>query len=144
MTPAVLQDAFGVVIFAFIGCCALIALITLFESDKLYKQIGRGGLSLNEDDQPPPPAPGGTAALRERDDEIRQLLTARNERRVRRGEAELDIEDELRRLTAPAVDPALREEVRQLVVARNERRARSGREPLDVDAEVERQLRELA
>src|SRR5436305_1888914 len=89
MTPAVLQDAFAVVIFAFIGCCALIALITLFESDKLYKQIGRGGLSLNEDDQPPPPAPGGTAALREpvdenRRDELIEQFQVRYESRARK------------------------------------------------------------
>nr|MDQ6915472.1 hypothetical protein [Actinomycetota bacterium] len=76
-------------------------------------------------------------------DEIRQLLTARNERRVRRGEAPVDVEDELRRLTAPAIDAGLREEIRQLVVARNERRQRAGKEPLDVEAEVERQVREL-
>ena len=56
----------------------------------------------------------------------------------------IDVEDELRRLTAPTVDPALREEIRQLVVARNERRARAGKEPLDVEAEIERQVRELS
>jgi hypothetical protein len=53
------------------------------------------------------------------------------------------VDEELARLTAPALDPALREEVRQLVVARNERRERQGKEPLDVEAEVERQLRDL-
>ena len=72
------------------------------------------------------------------------MLAASNERRARRGQAPLDVESELRRLTAPSVDPALREEVRTLVVARNERRARAGSEPLDVDAEVARQLADLA
>src|SRR5262245_14507647 len=96
-------------------------------------------------DEPPAhgPPPTSSAALRERDEEIRQLLTARNERRSRKGEAPLDVEEELRRLTGPVVDPGLREEIRQLVVARNERRQRAGKEPLDVDAEVERQIREL-
>src|SRR5437764_313797 len=89
------------------------------------------------------PGPGSAVDEHDHDEEIRQLLAARNERRVRRGEAPLDVEEELRRLTAPAIDPALREEIRQLVVARNERRQRAGKEPLDVEAEVERQVREL-
>ncbi|MBA3329159.1 MAG: hypothetical protein H0T43_12750, partial [Solirubrobacterales bacterium] len=77
------------------------------------------------------------------------MLTARNERRARRGRPPLDVEDELARLTAPSgaggpsIDPGLRDEVRQMVMARNARRVRSGKEPLDVEAEVERQLREL-
>jgi hypothetical protein len=71
-------------------------------------------------------------------------VAARNERRTRRGEPALDVEAELARLTAPAVDPELAAEVRSLVIARNERRGRAGREPLDVEAEVARQLRELS
>jgi hypothetical protein len=74
------------------------------------------------------------------------MLRARNERRARRGEAPLDIESELARLTATApaeTDPQLAEEIRQLVIARNERRERQGMAPLDVDDEVARQLREL-
>ena len=81
--------------------------------------------------------------LSERDAEIRQMLEARNARHAARGEAEVDVEDELARLTAPAVDPALREEVRELVIARNARREAKGQPPLDVDAEVERQLKEF-
>jgi len=82
----------------------------------------------------------------ERDDEIRQMLEARNARRVARGQPAVDVEAELLRLTGPtavAADPALRAEVRQLVQARNARRARRGQPPLDVEAEVERQLRDL-
>ena len=66
-----------------------------------------------------------------------------NARAAARGEAEVDIEGELQRLTAPVADPALREEVRELVVARNRRREARGEAPLDVEREVERQLREL-
>jgi hypothetical protein len=91
----------------------------------------------------PAPPPSSPAAVAERDDEIRQLLAARNDRRSRRGQAPLDVEQELRRLTGPVVDPGLRDEVRQLVIARNDRRQRAGKAPLDVDDEVERQLREL-
>jgi hypothetical protein len=79
----------------------------------------------------------------ERDAEIRQLLEARNERRARRGEAPIDVDSELARLTAPAVDPELREEIRQLVVARNHRRVRAGKPPLDVEAEIEREIASL-
>ena len=137
-----MQEAFGIVIFGVVIAASIVAVITLFGRSKAYDQIGRGGLSLNED--PAPKAPSGAVAVRERDDEIRQMLDARNERRARRGEAPLDVEAELARLTAPAVDPGLEAEVRQLVIARNERRERKGQAPLDVEDEVARQLRELS
>jgi hypothetical protein len=135
------QEAFGIVIFAVVVVAAVVAIITIFGRSKAYEQIGRGGLSLR--DETYKPEPKGAGAVRERDDEIRQMLAARNERRVRRGEAPLDVEAELARLTAPAVDPGLEAEVRSLVIARNERRARRGQPPLDVEEEVARQLREL-
>lgn len=143
------QDAFWTVLLVVVIGGALVAVFTFLTTGKLYDQIGRGGLSLREDDDlrggggggaPPSPA----ASARERDEEIRQLLTARNARRARRGEPPIDVEAELQRLTAPAIDAGLREEIRQLVVARNERRARAGKEPLDVEEEVERQVRELS
>ena len=74
------------------------------------------------------------------------MLEAKNERRAARGQAPLDVDEELASLTAspsPPADAGQREEVRQLVVARNERRLRQGKAPLDVEQEVERQLREL-
>jgi hypothetical protein len=124
---------------------SLVAIITFLGTGKLYDQIGRGGLSLNEDvGRGKPGAPPMPEAAGVRDDEIRQLLAARNEHRARRGQAPLDVEAELRRLTSQVeVDPALREEIRQLVVARNERRMRAGKPPLDVEEEVERRVREL-
>jgi len=144
---ATLQDAFLPVLLVVVIGGGLVALITFLGTGKLYEQIGRGGLSINEDfdGRPQAPSGGGSAAAgaQERDAEIRQLLAAKNARRERRGEAPLDVEAELARLTAPAIDPALRAEIRQLVVARNARRERAGKEPLDVDAEVERQVREL-
>ena len=87
---------------------------------------------------------GIAAALLERDTEIRELLEARNARRRRRGEPEVDIEAELARLTAPAIDAELRSEIRDLVVARNHRRARKGKPPLDVEAEIEREISSLS
>jgi hypothetical protein len=143
-----MADALPVVIVAVTVLAALIAVATLASSGRSWEQVGRGGLSLRDgsDRSPAEPAPvGSAAAARERDEEIRQLLEARNARRRARGLEPVDVEAELRALTAaPAVDPGLEAEIRQLVVARNERRARQGRAPLDVDAEVARQLRELA
>jgi hypothetical protein len=148
LLAATLQDSFWTVLLVVVIGGAVVAVVTFIGTGKLYDQIGRGGLSLNEDLGERPRAGGGgggAAARQERDAEIRQLLTARNERRARRGEEPLDVEAELRKLTASAdVDPALRLEIRQLVVARNERRMRQGKEPLDVEAEVERQVRDLA
>ena len=133
------------VIFAVVAIAGVVALITFVISRKAYDDIGRGAFAMRDDvparTVPPPWSP---AAVRERDEEIRQLLAARNERRSRRGQAPLDVEAELKRLTGPVADPGLRDEVRQLVIARNERRRRAGKDPLDVDTEVERQLRELS
>jgi hypothetical protein len=56
----------------------------------------------------------------------------------------VDVEAELRRLTAPAIDAELRAEIRDMVVARNHRRARRGQPPLDVEAEVEREIANLS
>ncbi len=72
------------------------------------------------------------------------MLEARNARRARRGEAPVDIEQELRRLTVPQIDSELRAEIRDLVLARNHRRARAGKPPLDVEAEIEREIAGLS
>jgi hypothetical protein len=140
------QEAFGIVLFVVVGVAALVALVAFAGSGNVYRQIGRGGLSMDRDEARHAQPPGGSAAaLAERDDEVRQMLRARNARRADRGETELDVEAELTRLTAPPVriDPALEGEIRQLVIASNERRARQGRPSLDVDDEVARRLRKL-
>jgi len=132
------EDVFAVVVVALPIVALVIGLATLGLRSRAYDEIGEGGLTL---DRTPPPAQS-TAT---RDAEIRQMLVAGNARRARRGEAPVDVEAELARLTkaAPAPDAALEAEVRQLVLARNARRARKGEPPLDVEAEVRRQLAEL-
>ena len=135
-----MQDAFGIVIFVVVGISVVLAIVSLFFRGRSYDEIGRGGIG---DDREITPAASGVVDGAERDAEIRQMLGARNARAAARGEAELDVEDELQRLTAPAVDPGLRDEVRELVVARNRRREARGEAPLDVEREVERQLREF-
>jgi hypothetical protein len=142
------QDAFWIVLVVVVVGASIVAVITFAISDKTYAQIGRGGLSLRDGSDRPAAEPlSGAAFEAVRDDEIRQMLEARNERRARRGEPPLDIEAELATLVRPAspvADPALVAEIRDLVIARNERRVRMGKEPLDVEAEVARQLRDLA
>lgn len=141
-----MQEAFGIVIFVVVGVGVLLAVVSLFHRGRLYDEIGHGGLSINED-RAPRPAPGAPVDIAERDAEVRQMLTARNARAAARGEREVDVEEELRRLTAPAPaadpGPGLRDEVREMVVARNARREARGEPPFDVEAEVDRQLREL-
>lgn len=137
-----MHDVFGTVLWVVCISAAIVALVGMTQNRKTWEDYGRNRL-LRDSELPRSPALGSPAALRERDEEIRQMLQARNARRIRRGEEPLDIEQELSRLTAPAVDPQLRTEVRQLVVARNYRRARAGKAPLDIEAEIERELAKL-
>jgi hypothetical protein len=142
-----MQEALGVVIFVVVGLGAVIAVISLFGRSRLYDDIGRGGLSIGEDRdmRPTGAAPAATVSAAERDDEIRQMLEARNARRAAQGRPTVDVENELAQLTRPSAtsDPEILEEVRTLVEARNARRIARGLEPLDVEAEIERQLRDL-
>ena len=121
----------------------LIAFAALITSRRTWEDYGKNRLLLDRE-AGGGPKPGSPAALLERDTEIRQLLEARNARRVRRGEQPLDIERELKRLTAPAIDAGLRDEIRSLVLARNHRRARRGMPPLDVEAEIAREIEQLS
>jgi hypothetical protein len=138
-----MQDAFVWVLVVVVVGAVVAAVWAGIASRTPYDQIGRGGLF-----EEAAPKAGGVAtavAAAERDAEIRQMLEARNARRLARGQEPLDVEAELAALLneRPPADPALVAEVRQLVEARNARRARAGKEPLDVEAEVQRQLDEL-
>jgi len=133
------HSAFNIVIWVVCILAVVIAFGALIASRKTWEDFGKGQFVMDRDiRRDPSSATGGGIA--ERDAEIRQLLEARNEVRARRGEPPIDVDQELARLTAPAVDPELREEIRQLVVARNERRLRAGKPPLDVEAEIEREI----
>jgi hypothetical protein len=134
------HGAFNTVVWVVCIVAVLAGVLALISSRGNWEDFGKNRLTL---DSEAPQQPGGSADLRERDEEIRQLLEARNARRMRRGEQPLDVEQELARLTVPAVDPELRGEIRDLVIARNFRRTRAGKPPLDVEAEVEREIREL-
>jgi hypothetical protein len=141
-----MQEAFGVVILAVVVIAVVVAVATLLTSGPLYDDLGKGGLSLRDGSELPPRGaglPAGMSAAGAREAEIRQMLEARNARRLRRGLEALDVEAELRALERPAADPALAAEIRDLVEARNARRARQGKPPLDVEEEIRRRLGEL-
>jgi hypothetical protein len=149
------QEAFGTVLWVVCGVAAVVGLVFLARSGQTWEEYRNRGLTMDRD-AARGPAPGSAAADAERDAEIREMLNARNQRRLRRGEAPVDVEQELARLTdrAPGrfavgetpsaaeggTDPALREEIRQLVLARNHRRVRAGKPPLDVEAEIAREI----
>jgi len=135
------QGAFGTVVLVVCGVGVAGAVVALLLGRRTWEDYGRNHLLMER--HPPAPAGGAAAALGERDEEIRQMLEARNARRRRRGEPELDIEAEISRLTGPAVDDELRAEIRDLVIARNHRRVRQGKPALDVEAEIERQIAAL-
>jgi hypothetical protein len=136
------HEAFGTVLWVVCGVGLLVALAALVTAGQTWEEYGKSRLLL-EQDLRSAPRPGSAGALAERDTEIRQMLEARNARRMRRGEEPIDVDRELRRLTAPAIDAELRGEIRDLVIARNHRRARLGKPELDVEAEIERQIAAL-
>jgi hypothetical protein len=141
-----MQSAFETVVLVVCGVGVAGAIAALLLNRHTWDEYGRNQLVRDsEGGRPGPPAAGApTGANGERDEEIRQMLEARNARRRRRGEPEVDIDEELGRLTAPLVDDELRAEIRDLVIARNHRRARQGKPPLDVAAEIEREIAELS
>ncbi len=120
----------------------VIALAAMASSGKVWEDYGKDHLVMDRDRTSGSRGSSGSS-LRERDEEIRQMLEAKNALRVRRGEEALDVEQELRQLTRPQIDPELRQEIRDLVLARNYRRVRAGKPPLDVEAEIEREISRL-
>jgi hypothetical protein len=137
-----MQDAFAIVLVVVLIGAVVAAVWAGLAARNPYGQIGRGGLF----EEPARPVAATAAVLAgEREAEIRQMLEARNARRLRAGQEAVDVEAELAALldARPAADPALAGEIRDLVIARNARRVRAGKEPLDVETEVARQLREL-
>jgi hypothetical protein len=143
---------FGTVIWIVVLVIAPIAAVLFAGAFGLLDQLGRGGMAIDETRPRPAPPANSPLARAEREAEIRQLVQARHDRALARGDAGVDVNAEVERLMAldPAAQPeqnqqdaALRAEVRQLVIARNERRMARGQEPLDVESEIDRQLRDL-
>jgi hypothetical protein len=146
------ESAFPIVVFGAVALSLVMSVVFLLSRGSLYDHIGQGGLTPDSEPEGPPLAPpaDSPAGRAERELEIRQMLNARSERLISRGQPALDIDAEIARLLGPPSeqsggghDADLTAEVRQLVVARNERRRRQGLAPLDVEAETERTLSEL-
>ena len=139
------MEPFGIAVIVVAVVAGIAAIASYVGSGDVYKSIGKGSFALDGQDQPRGPKPGSAAAQAEQAEEIRQMIQARSDRRVARGEEPIDVDAEVAALLRPPAsdDPELREEVRQLVVASNERRERAGEEPLEVEPEVDRRLREL-
>ena len=134
-----MQDALPIVIVAVVVVAGIVAVATLLMGRGAYDHIGRSDMSFDRETV----IPAGPGADPDRDEEIRQMLHARNERRLAQGREPLDVEAELAALTHPAptgADDELRAEVRAFVESRNARRVARGKPPLDVEAEVERRL----
>ncbi len=140
-TIRVMEGTFNTVVWVVCSIGIVVAFATLF--GKPWEDYGKGRLVMDHD-LSTGPAAGSAAAVAERDTEIREMLEARNARRTRRGEAPLDIDAEIARLTVPAFDEALLGEIRDLVHARNARRARLGKAPLDVESEIQREIAALS
>jgi hypothetical protein len=152
VVAALIENTLAFVVFLAVAFVLVVSVLFLITrgGGSVYDQIGAGGLSRESDygGHAHGAAQPAAATHAEREREIRQMLSARSERLVRRGQPALDVDAELARLLATEQAPQphdaeLRAEVRQLVVARNERRVRQGIEPLDVDAELARTLAEL-
>src|SRR4051794_18066640 len=101
-----------------------VAAIAFARSGGAWRQVGKGAFGIEAEPAPRKPPPAHVErALQEA--EARQMIEARSYRRVRSGQAPLDVETEVRQLLAqddrpaPEVDGELREEVRRLVVVRN-------------------------
>jgi hypothetical protein len=131
-----MYTAFEIVIVAVCGLGLVAGLFAAATNGKLWQDFQDRAMTRDRTD----PLPN------ERELEIRQLVEARNARRVRRGEAVENVEAEVSRLVAEAAfaeaaaDPELLAEMREMVHARNARRERRGEPPLDVESEIARML----
>ncbi len=103
-----LASALPIVLFVGMVMAGVIGAMSLAARKDIYDEIGRGGLSMDRDQpgEPDSEADAGEPAAdadphserAERELEIRQMLEARNTRRVRNGDAPLDIDAEVARL----------------------------------------------
>lgn len=132
---------FGIVIFSVVGVSGLVAIGIFLFAGPPHGSIGGNGFA-------PPPPPGSEPAEM-REDDVRQMLEARNRRRIARGQPGGDVEAELAMLLAPqAESPApasgeVRAEAEAIVAARQSRRRRRGRPEGDFEAEVAELLRTI-
>jgi hypothetical protein len=135
------HGSFNTILWVVCVVAIVVALAALISTRQTWQDFGKSGLLMDSELKSQPPST--VAPDQERDEEIRQMMEARNARRLRRGEEPLDVEQEIARLTPQKVDPELESEIRELVKARNYRRERVGKSPLDIETEVQRELEKL-
>src|SRR4051794_41965579 len=82
-----MADLFPIVIIGISIVAIVVAVVASLASGGLYERIGRGGLSMDghEHGARGGPQPGSAAARAEADEEIRQLVEAKSDRRGARG-----------------------------------------------------------
>jgi hypothetical protein len=93
-------ETFAFVLFAVVAAALVVGLVTLAGRERAYEQIGRGGLALDRDGAEGGAGPSGPRlppAEPSLEDEVRELVERRNARRVREGQAPLDVEAEVAR-----------------------------------------------
>ena len=88
-----MHSTFNIVIWVVCILAVVIALGALIASRNTWEDYGKGRFTMDRDE----PRGGSGAELAERDEEIRQLVVARNHRRVRAGKPPLDVEAEIER-----------------------------------------------
>jgi hypothetical protein len=132
---------FNTVLWVVCIVAVVVALAALISTRTTWQDFGKNGLLMDSELKAAPSS--SSSPDQERDEEIRQMMEARNARRLRRGEEPLDVEQEIARLTPQKLDPELQSEIRDLVKARNYRRVRAGKPPLDIEAEVQREVEKL-
>ena len=88
-----MHSTFNIVIWVVCILAVVIALGALIASRNTWEDYGKGRFTMDRDE----PRGGSGAELAERDEEIRQLLEARNARRLRLGKPPLDVEAEVQR-----------------------------------------------
>jgi len=91
------QEAFGVVILVVMVVAVIAAVASFADRTDLYDQIGRGGLNVRDSDAARTAVVSAPASKAEQEEEIRQMLEARNERRARQGKEPLDVEAKVER-----------------------------------------------
>jgi hypothetical protein len=102
------ENGLSFVVFGTVAFSLLMSVLFMVTrgTDNLYDHIGQGGLS-REGDGPagaPPPSADSPVARAELEEEVRQMLTARSDRLVRRGLEPLDVEDQVAQ-TLAELDP---------------------------------------
>ena len=91
-----MQSTFATVVWVVCGVGLVVGFVALVSSGKAWDDYGKNRLLLDSDASRAP-SRGPAAALLERDTEIRELLEARNARRVRAGKPPLDVDAEIAR-----------------------------------------------